>query len=80
MRVATAQGDQEKAGQLTERLQQLVARHFDVRQKIREREIQKLEQRLDQLRNQMELRSKARDRIIQDRLEKMTDEDGKSTW
>jgi hypothetical protein len=69
---AAADKDQAKIDDLTGHLQKLLAEHFDLRQKMRERDIQKLQDRLTQLRKQMDQRLSSRDHILQGRFKQLT--------
>jgi hypothetical protein len=74
-RFKNADNPAEKAG-IRENLVRLVNEHFDVRQKRRELEIQRLEEELKNLREAIEKRSAARDKIVERRLEELIGEDG----
>lgn len=77
-----AQSDKntEQIEELSDKLRTLLTRHFDVRQKIRTREIQKLQDRLDQLHQQMDRRTQSRDKILEGRFKQLSDPNEKATW
>ncbi len=62
------------------RLEQIVVEHFEVRQQIRERELMKLQQRIEQMRDQLEQRAADRDALITERLDELTGEDAGNSW
>ena len=53
---------------LKKQLEDLVAKHFDVRQQRRALELKRLEAELQRLREAMERRQKAREKLIQERV------------
>ncbi len=61
----------ELRGQLAE----VVEQHFQLRHERREREIQRLEQQLERLRDSMRKRSERRAEIIQQRVNQLSGED-----
>ena len=67
--------DQARIDDLTEKLRTLLTHHFEVRQKIREREIQKLQDRIDQLRTQMDRRVEKREQILNLRFKQLSEDD-----
>jgi DNA repair exonuclease SbcCD ATPase subunit len=69
--VRRADGEAE-AERIRERLRDVVTRHFEVRQALRERELEQLERRLEALRDELEQRREERDELIEQRLEELT--------
>jgi hypothetical protein len=61
--------DREKVKQ---QIEELVGKHFDVRQQRRALELKRLEQELGRLRETMERRSKARKEIVERRVSELT--------
>jgi hypothetical protein len=53
---------------IKEKVKELVAKHFDVRQQRRALELKRLEAELQRLRETMERRLKARDKLVTDRV------------
>ncbi len=80
MRAAVAEQDTDKSGVLRQRLRGIVAEHFDVRQKMKEHELAKLEKRIDKLRTQLKNRVEKKDEIIQERLDEFTRKPSRSAW
>lgn len=68
--------DQNEKNQLRESLTTYVNEHFEVRQKRREREIQRLEEELKRLREVVERRTAAREKIVGRRIDELVGEDG----
>ena len=68
---ALRQGDTAKMESIKTDLQQLVGEHFDVRQKLRERDLAQLEQRLEFLRKQVQQRLERRAEIIKEHLSQL---------
>jgi hypothetical protein len=52
-------------------LAEVIAKHFDIRQGIRESELRDIEARVTRLRDALERRQNAREEIIQRRLEQL---------
>ncbi len=71
---AKSRGDGEtmRAAELT--LRQVVARHFEVRQQLRQHELALYEQRLQRMREAVAEREEKRDRIIEARMEELVGE------
>lgn len=65
---------------IDEKLEQVLAAHFDVRQKIRERELAGLEAQIERLREELEKRADERDELIEKRKEELTEKDAKPGW
>lgn len=61
-------------------LERIVTEHFDIRQRIREREIQMLEKRIEQLREQLEKRDDEKDDFIERRISQLTLGDKHDQW
>lgn len=68
---ARRQSDTAKMESIRGQLQELVGEHFDVRQKLRERDLAQLEQRLEFLRTQVQQRRERREEIIAAHLEEL---------
>jgi hypothetical protein len=68
LREARAADDKPRHRALMDELEEQVAEHFDVRQTIRELEIEKLRQRLAELEEQLEERDDERDDLIEQRV------------
>ncbi len=72
-----------EAGQSSEKRAQLKAvlrEHFDVRQKIRERDMEKLRQRIAELEKQTQARSNSREQLIEARLKELSQKSQKASW
>lgn len=80
LRQARLDDDQARVAELSQKLQAILSQHFDVRQQIRERDIQKLQQRLEQLRKQLDQRKNARARILEKRFDQLGNPDEKVPW
>lgn len=80
LRAARSDNDAPQVEVLSLKLRTLLTRHFEVRQKIREREIQKLEQRIDQLRKQLSERAEAHEKILDSRFDQLSDPSVKAPW
>jgi hypothetical protein len=70
----------QRARELTSRLRDVLTRHFDVRQQIREREIAKLQERVEALRKQVDERTRQREKIIEDRLNQLMSDTDRQAW
>ena len=81
-RFHTAQnaGDDELAAAELSVLQGIVSEHFDVRQKIREHELMKLEHQIQVLRDQLQQRADDREQLIEDRLDELVSQDKDARW
>lgn len=64
-------GDTDKVDALRARIETLVADHFDVRQKLRERDLAQLQQRLEFLRAQVQQRRERRQEVIRQHLQQL---------
>lgn len=64
-------GDAEKVETIRAALETLVGEHFDVRQKMRERDLAQLEQRLEFLRTQVQQRRERRQEVIRQHLQQL---------
>lgn len=61
-------------------LEELVADHFDVRQQIREHELAKLKQRIEELLDQLQERTDKRQELIQQRMDELIHESTDERW
>jgi len=61
-------------------LEDLVSQHFDIRQQIREHELARFEERIDQLHTQLEERISSRDDLIAQRIEELVDGGSNEPW
>ena len=61
-------------------LQALVAEHFDVRQELREYELMKLKERIEELGDQLKQRTADRDALIDERVHELIGEGGNDRW
>ncbi len=68
---AVRQGDSAKVESIKAEMEKLVGEHFDVRQKLRERDLAQLEQRLEFLRKQVQQRLERRAEIIREHLSQL---------
>ena len=57
-----------KRAEIKEQLEELVNKHFDIRQKRRRAELERLEKELSRVKNVLERREKAREMLIQQRI------------
>ncbi len=64
-------GDTEKMDAIKTSLESLVGEHFEVRQKMRERDLAQLEQRLEFLRTQVQQRRERRQEVIRQHLQQL---------
>ena len=69
-RAATDQRDA-----LRKQLREVIDEHFDVRQKLRELQLKRLEQQLEQLKQAIEKRAKVRNQIVERRISELTGEE-----
>jgi hypothetical protein len=65
----------DERGKVKEQLNEIVAKHFEVRQQLRTLEVKRLEQQVKQLHEKIEQRAKNRKEIIQKRLTELIGED-----
>jgi hypothetical protein len=61
-------------------LERVVTEHFDVRQRIREREIEHLEKRIAQLREQLEQRDDEKSELIERRTQELASQQKPGEW
>jgi len=61
-------------------LRELVSQHFEVRQKIKEHELAKLERRIDELRKAIGQRTEKKGQIIEEQHKQLLDESDRSAW
>lgn len=61
-------------------LEGLVADHFDVRQQIREHDLAKLENQIQELKDQLQDRTDNRDELIADRIEEFVSQEDTDHW
>ena len=72
--------DDRAADDFEDELEELVEAHFDVRQEIRELELERLEQRVEALKEALDDRKRDKNDLIDDRLEKMLRRDTESRF
>ena len=72
--------DTEKKDQVRRELRELVANHFEVRQKLKEHDLAKLETRIEELRGQLRKRTTNKDQIIEDHLKKLSGQSDEDAW
>ena len=73
--------DEDNAAEdVRDELMELIESHFDVRQAIRERELARLEQRIEDLREQIEARADDRDELIEQRAAKLVGTEDGAEW
>jgi Spy/CpxP family protein refolding chaperone len=77
-RVRAADG--READDLRAQLREVVAQHFDVRQRIRERKLAALEKQIDELRTQIETRAESRDQLVDQRYGELTGQSQRPEW
>jgi len=77
---ATEAGDDAIAAAELAVLEGLVAEHFDVRQQIREHQLAKLEQQIEDLRDQLQERADNRDALIAERIDDFVEHDRPDRW
>jgi len=77
---ATEAGDDALAAAEMAVLEGLVAEHFDVRQQVREHELARLEQQIEDLRQQLQDRADNRDTLITERIDEYIDHDKPDRW
>jgi len=80
VRKAIREGDDELAALELANLQALVSEHFDVRQELREYELAKLRQRIEEMEQQLIQRSNQRDSLIDQRVEELVGEQNPIPW
>ena len=59
-------------------LNEVVKKHFDIRQERRELQVKRMEEELKRLKEQVELRTKSRDDIIRRRVTELTGDPGEA--
>ena len=72
--------EQDRMTEIHGKVAELVEKHFDVRQKLREMELEKLELRLAQARKQLEKRAGNRKELIQTRVTDLTGKQREPMW
>ena len=72
---ASRAGEQQR-----QKLRELVGEHFDIRQKMRERELAKLENRIRELRRTLDQRNGSRTALIEKRFLQLTSEPNTAAW
>lgn len=77
---ATETGDDALAAAELAVLEGLVTEHFDVRQRIREHDLARLEQQIELLRDQLDERAANRDALIAERVEEFIEHDKSDHW
>jgi hypothetical protein len=70
----------ERKRELEEQVESLVKEHFEVRQAIRERELQKLRDRIEELEEQLDKRSDDRRDLIEQRVEQLIESGDEPRW
>lgn len=73
-REAKLTGDADELKTIRGKLTQVVKAHFELREEIRQHELQQLEAQLDRLREELETRRERADRIIRERTAELTGE------
>ena len=71
IQAAGAADREDEADDLTETLEERVTEHFDVRQALRERELDVLRERIERMQEQLEDRADERDDLIEERVEEL---------
>lgn len=84
-RAVEPRGDDEPAPEpdaraMREELETLVEEHFEVRQRIRERELAALERRIEQLKQELDEREDDQREWVERRVEDLTTKDGRGEW
>ena len=72
--------DQDAQDALRGELQEVVVRHFEVRQKLREARLAKMRERLDQLQARVQARAEARQELIGERMADLTGDMDHAQW
>ena len=72
--------DQGSADEIRGQVVKLVEEHFDVRQHMREMELERMERRLAKAREQLEKRAGMRGELVEQRVEELTGEKRKPMW
>ena len=72
---ASSAGEQQR-----QKLRELVGAHFDIRQKMRERELAKLENRIRELRRTLDQRNGSRTALIEKRFLQLTSKPNTAAW
>jgi hypothetical protein len=68
---ARRNGESDRAEELTRSLRNQVVEHFEVRQQMRERAVVMLEQRIKELREQLQTRAQSRDALIDEQVKRL---------
>lgn len=71
---------QDEAEPLRDEVVEIVTRHFEVRQQIREHELTRLERRIGELREQLAVRAESRQELIDQRLGELAGESAEPQW
>ncbi len=79
-RQAQKDNNHRQVRELRSKLEKLVESHFEVRQKIRQLELKRLEQRIEDLREQIEKRDDDRDELVEQRLGELVGTDEGVRW
>lgn len=77
---ARREDDRQRMRDLEDGLEGLLEEHFEVRQQLHELELQRLEQRIETLRDQIEAREDDRDDVIEQRLGELIGTDDGARW
>lgn len=72
--------DEARADEIRSQITKLVEEHFDVRQTMREMELERMERRLAKARKQLEKRAGMRGELVEQRVEELTGEKRKPMW
>lgn len=75
-----AQADPQQAQSLRQQLETAVREHFEIRQRIREHELTRLERQIELLRAQLQARSQTRDELIAQRIGELTGQKTDLDW
>jgi hypothetical protein len=79
-RQAKEAGDEKKLTSLKTQILAKLAEHYNIRQKIRERDLAKLEKQIAELKTKIEAGKKSRDEMIQQRMEELTGKTNRPEW
>ena len=79
-REATKAGDKDRIKEIRTQIADQVEEHFEVRQKMGEVKLERLERRLAEARKRLEKRAATRDDLIEKRIGELTGDQPKPTW
>ena len=77
---ASKGGDRDRVKEIRSQIAEKVEEHFDVRQKMRELELERLERRLAEARKQLEKRAANRKELVEKRVGDLTNEQHEPMW